>query len=66
MPCGSFQFPTLEGVLEGASDAGSESGSSAPKRTTENDATPTCSFSERSLGNQTLGACSQEIAEYFP
>ena len=64
--CGSFQFPTLDGVLEGGSEAESEAGSSAPRRTMENDATPRRSFSERSFGNQTLGDCSQEIAEYLP
>ena len=61
--CGSFQFPTLDGVLEGGSEAESEAGSSAPRRTMENDATPRRSFSERSFGNQTLGDCSQEIAQ---
>ena len=31
--CGSSQFPTLDGVLEGGSELESEAGSSAPRRT---------------------------------
>ena len=74
--CGSSQFPTLDGVLEGGSELESEAGSSAPRRTLLEEGSRHATPMENELilevssgslpieisSEESLGECSLEIS----